>query len=371
MRILKAVLLLGSIGVGAVAGLFGTQILLDTLSGEQAGAGSENRSARRETPVVVALSQIESFRETVEAVGSTRAKHSIDVVPLTVGRVDHIAFSGGERVEEGDLLLRLDDRAQRVALREAKASMDESRGVYERSRNLRRQNVTSEAALEQARSAFLRAEAAYERAENDLADREVRAPFAGIVGLRQVEQGAWIDTSTVISSLDDLSEVEIEFSVPESYLPRLDIGTIVAARSDAFGPQTFEGRVGAIDSRISQAARAFKVRATFPNQDLLLRPGMFLSLEVVVDERRSVAVPEESIVSEGTRTFIYSVNDDGRARRIEVSLGLRRGGLVEIRNGIGPQTEVITSGVHGIEHGTAVRRTDPEGTAALAPEPPR
>lgn len=362
MRVAKIALVVIGIAGSAAAVVLGADYWMSFLTAQKADARVEDGAARRETPVVLAQSQMATFREMVEAVGTTRAKQSIDLVPLAAGRVERITFQGGEHVDAGQLLVQIDDRSQKVMLKEAEASLVEARSAFERIQDLRERKVSSEAALEQARAAFLRAEAIRDRAQHELADRAVKAPFAGTIGLRKVEEGSRIDTGTVITSLDDLAEVEVEFSVPELYFPRVSLNQPVAVRSDAFPDRTFEGRITAIDSRVSASSRAFKVRATIPNRDMTLRTGMFVGLELVLDERRAPAVPEEAIVSEGDKTFIYSVAD-GRAQRVAVKLGLRNGGLVEVREGLDAARSVIVSGLQNLEDGMAVKATKTQGEA--------
>lgn len=357
MRFVKILLLLAGVSAAALTVIFGADHWIGLLSSKNAGAGVQQAAGPRALPVDVARSGTATFQETVEAVGSTRARQYINVVPLAAGRIERITFQGGEQVKAGQVLVELDARTQKVSLKEAEASLAEASSTYKRITDLRKRNVSSEATMEQARAAYYRAEAAVDRAKHELADRTLRAPFAGIIGLRQVEEGARIDTSTVVASLDDLTEVEVEFSVPEIYFPRVSIGQLVSVRSDAFGERTFQGRITTIDSRISASSRTFKARATIPNQDMALRTGMFVSLELVLNERQSPAVPEEAIVSEGDKTYVYAVQD-GKARRVEVKLGLRHGRLVEVREGLDSPLTLVTSGVHSLEDGMTVKPSE-------------
>jgi membrane fusion protein (multidrug efflux system) len=134
--------------------------------------------------------------------------------------------------------------------------------------------------------------------------------------------------------------------------------------SDAFGERGFEGRVGAIDSRVSQTARAFKVRATIPNPDLALRTGMFMSLELILDERRSLSVPEVAVLTEGDKSFVFATKD-GRAERVEVEIGLRHAGAVEVIEGLTQDQPVVTGGMQAVEDGAPIRLQDDPPAAAL------
>jgi membrane fusion protein, multidrug efflux system len=300
-----------------------------------------------------------TFVDTVQAVGTTRARRTIDVVPMVAGRVEAISFAAGDRVEAGAALVRLDDRTQQANLREARVGLDEARNAYERSLSLSGQNFTTKAALEQARSAFERAKSAVDRAEEELGDRAIKAPFAGIIGMAKVDHGARIDSDTVIAPLDDLAEVEVEFQIPEIYFTRVAPGQAVVARSDAFDAREFAGAVTAIDSRINPSSRAFVVRATVANPDFALRAGMFMHIALVLDTRQSVSVPEEAIVTENSETFIYLVADNKAVRR-PVKLGKRLDGTVEVVSGVNAGEDVISSGVQNVDDGGAVKILESE-----------
>lgn len=324
---------------------------------DTAAARSSGAPDRRTVPVRVTAAGTETFRDEIEAVGSARARQSVEVVPLAAGRVEEILFEAGDEVSAGQVLIRLDDRQQRTTLTEARASLAEAESAFERIRSLSENRVSTQSALEQAEATLLRSRAALERAENDLADRVVRATFGGVIGLRQVEVGAWVDTDNVVATLDDLDTIEVEFAVPEAYLARVTPGQTVIARSSAYPDREFEGRITAIDTRVNPASRAFTVRAWIPNEDHALRAGMFVSIRLVLDQRQSLALPEETIVTSGSETFVYVLADNAAARRA-VSLGKRRSGVVEVTGGLEPGAVVITSGIQTLDDGTPVRVLD-------------
>lgn len=319
----------------------------------KASARQDPRAEEPAALVQVKKSHESTFVDTVEAVGTTRARQTIDVVPMVDGQIVSVNFSAGDRVEAGATLVTLDDRSQQATLREAQVALDEARSAYERAQSLAGQNFATQASLDQAHSAFERGQAAVDRAEEELADRTITAPFGGMVGMTRVEQGARIDSSTVIATLDDLAEVEIEFFVPEIYLSRVAVGQAVTARSDAFKDREFTGSVTAIDSRVNPSSRAFAVRANITNPDFTLRAGMFMHISVVLDTRVAVAVPEEAIVTESTMTYIYLISDNKAVRR-EVTLGTRLDGTVEITSGVNAGEVVISSGVQNVDDGRTV-----------------
>lgn len=319
---------------------------------EPPAASGEERS-RPAVAVEIAAAESRELSSTVEAVGTSLARQSIEMVALASGRVKEIAFEPGQKVAAGDVLVRLDEEIERADLDEAEASLREATFALERAEALRKQNAVSQAALDEAQRRKATAEADVDRARRRLADRIVRAPFDGIVGMRQVDAGARIDDSTVITTLDDLSEIRIEFSVSETLYSRLAIGQTVVAAAAAYPERRFEGKVSSIDSRVDPAGRAFKVRATLPNDDLALPAGMYMHVTLQLDSRIAVLVPETAIVPVGGKSYIYVVRD-GVAERREVSLGARQPGTVEVAQGVEAGDVVVVSGTQSLRPGAPV-----------------
>ena len=305
-------------------------------------------------PVRLARAEAGTVRERVEAVGSTLARQAVDIVPLTSGRIVELRFRPGELVEAGEVLVRLDDAAEQAAASEARAALREAELALERAEKLRANNTVAEATVDGLQAAYLGARARLDAALKQLADRTVEAPFAGVVGMRQVDVGARVDEDSVLTTLDDLAEVEIQFSVPEIFFGQVQPGQPVSATSAAFPGRTFTGRIGTIDTRIGEVSRAFRVRAALPNPDLVLPAGMFMHVEVVLAERPAVLIPEEAVVSQGESTFVFVVQDE-RAERRQIRLGQRRAGTVEVLDGIAVDEAVVRSGLQRLRDGLPVR----------------
>jgi membrane fusion protein (multidrug efflux system) len=192
----------------------------------------------------------------------------------------------------------------------------------------------------------------------------VRAPFAGVVGLRQVDPGARVDENAVLTTLDDRSEMEIEFSLPETLYGQVSTGQAVTATSVGFADRIFEGLVATIDSRIDATSRAFKVRALLPNPDLALPAGMFMHVTVLLESRMAVMIPEEAVIVQGSRTFVYVVAD-GKANVRNVILGHREVGAVEVVDGLANGEMVVIRGTERLRDNAPVRVLE-GGTASVA-----
>lgn len=337
----------------------------------QPGQQMSENLADRAVPVDVVAVEPRVMEEKIEAVGTTRAARSVRIVPLASGRIVELLVEPGREVGKDDVLVRLDDDIERADLAEAEAALVERRQAVERATTLRSSNTVSAATLEQLRAAETAAAAAVDRARRRLADRSVRAPFGGVAGLTSIDIGARVTESDVITTLDDLSEVEIEFSAPETLYARIKPGLQVEARGAAFGDRLFSGRIASVDTRVDPASRAFRVRAILPNPQRTLPAGMFMFLGVTLSERDTLVIPDEAIIAEGTTTFVYTVRD-GKAFRRGIVTGQREGGDVEIVSGLAAGETVVLRGHQRLRDGIAVtviseQKSDAPATSMMPP----
>jgi membrane fusion protein, multidrug efflux system len=338
-------------------------------------------------PPVVEVATIGTARivETREAVGTVRAYESIVVTAKVSGIVASINFEEGQMVRAGDVLARLDADERQADLQAAKADITRSKALreeinqkLERARSLRRSGSGTEAQVDDlnaqvktADSAIAASEARLKAAEARFDDLIIRAPFAGRLGARSVSLGAYVSPGVRITTLDDLSKIRLDFSVPENVSQKLKLGQAVRAKSAAFGERSFTGQVTLIDPRVDAATRTIKLTAEFPNPDEALRPGMFLSviLDVSVSEN-AIVVPEEALVGEGLRQLVFTVKDNVVERRV-VRAGQRQDGKVEILEGVREGEMLVVRGVQKVRPGITVnpRPVDapPAAGATLSP----
>jgi membrane fusion protein (multidrug efflux system) len=354
MSIVKQVLVLAVLAAAA-AGLYALgKPWIEATSGGSTPASAQ-RAGGGPGPVAVETMRATSrpLAVKLEAVGTTRARFSVEIVPLASGRIEALAFEAGQTVRQGDVLVRLDDDIQRADVTEAEAKKTQAGQAFERAKTLTRDNISTRATLEQLEAAAASAGAELDRAKRRLADREIRAPFAGVTGLRQVDVGARVDDSTVITRLDDVSEVELEFTLPEAAFGETRRGQPVTATAAAFPGRTFTGAVSAIDNRVDPVARAFRVRAVLPNPDQALPAGMFMLISLLMAERNGIVVPEEAVVLRGEQASVFVVNG-GKTEARTVRIGLREPGLVEIVEGVKEGEEVVVRGLQRVRDGTPV-----------------
>lgn len=321
------------------------------------GAGAAQAVA-----VVAAPARREAISVGIEALGTANANESVDVTSKTSNIVTAIRFADGQQVKAGDVLVEL-DRAQAMAeLAAATADYTESRNSFNRSRELLATEALSKAQHEQLEAAMKANEARVDAAKAKVADTYIRAPFSGRVGLRRVSLGKLINPGTVITTLDDTSSMKVDFSVPDVYVGSLREGLQLVARSSAYPGRDFTGRVLSVDSRIDPVTRAVTVRAVLPNRDAALKPGMFLTVELAREQRQALLIPEEALVPEQARQFVYVVAN-GRVSKREVQIGRREPGRVEVAQGLNEGERVVTEGTLKLREGTPVR----ELVAATSP----
>jgi len=318
---------------------------------------SDRPAPRQNSPVVVETSatRLGTVTEIVTAVGSTRAARSVQIVSSTSGLVTRMTFETGQRVPADAVLVELDSASEQAAVREAESELANLRAQMTRAESLRARNLLSAADLDELRARRGMAEARLEAARSQWQKRIVRAPFSGVVGLRNISLGAYVDSSTVLTTLDDRETLELEFRIPERYFNAVKAGQTVAATSRAFPGRTFSGAVRAVDTRIEPTTRAFRVRAELPNADALLPDGLFMAVQLIVAERHdAVLVPEEAVITEGGQSYVYVV-EAGAAMRTIITLGQRRDAAVEVLAGLAPEVEVVTKGQQSLRDKAPIR----------------
>ncbi|MGF1642943.1 MAG: efflux RND transporter periplasmic adaptor subunit [Thiotrichales bacterium] len=324
-------------------------------------------SAFAATPVIVAEARVVNFDDRVEALGTLRANEMVALTANVTETVAAIRFDDGERVAAGDVLVELNSSEQRALLAEAKATVDEARAQFERVRPLAAQGTAAQSLLDERRREWDTARARLVAIESRLAERQIRAPFAGVVGLRNISVGALVRPGDLITTLDDDSVMKLEFSVPSTYLETLRPDLPISARARAFGAKTFEGVVSSIDSRVDPVTRSVVVRARVPNPDRALRPGMLMSVELRKAPRDAVVVPETALVPLGRGNFVFVVEAPGdRVARREVRIGSRRTGEVEIAHGVESGAKVVIHGTLRLRDGDLIEvRAVDDGERAL------
>jgi membrane fusion protein (multidrug efflux system) len=333
--------------VGAGAWLLKDQVLGKTAKTTAAAA----------PPVLVQVKpvRIGTVTDRLEAVGTALANESVIITAKTAGIVEKIHIIEGERVKAGQLLVKFEDAETAAELEAQKALARAAFLAYDRATKLIEKQNVAQARVDDLLSAWKSSEARVKVIEARLADLKLVAPFAGKVGLKRVSTGALVQPGTVITTLDDDSIIRLKLSVPEGSLSSVRAGLEVEATTAAYPNRVFQGKVSSIDSRVDQITRAAEIRADIPNADGAIKPGMFMSYKLVLARRdNALLVPEEALLAEGARQFVFAVVD-GRAQKREVKIGDRGAGEVEILSGVKAGENVVVGGIQKVRNNSPVR----------------
>jgi membrane fusion protein (multidrug efflux system) len=321
---------------------------------EARGAAAPLRAAA--IPVISQPARVEPMGLEIEAVGTTQANESVEVTSKASNTVTGIRFQEGEIVERGAVLVEMDATQLRANLAEAQAALARSKSQYDRSRDLQARQALSVADLEQVEAALRGDEARVAAAQARLDDTVIRASFSGRTGFRHVSVGSFVSPGTVITTLDDTSVIKLDFTVPETYLFVLRRGLPVKASATGLPNRIFEGVVTNMDSRIDPVTRSVIVRAELPNTEGLLRQGMFMTVSLRGEVEPTLLIPEEALVPERGRAYVFVVKDS-RIERREVTTGKRRPGFVEIISGVAEHERVVVDGTQNVRDGSEVLDT--------------
>ena len=320
-------------------------------------------------PVIAAEVREIELVDRIEALGTTFANESIDVTSTIADTVAEIHFTDGQEVARGDLLIVLNRDEELANLKAAQANLAQRQREFARAEELVERKVASEASLDESRALLLQAQADVEVVEARLAQHRIVAPFGGLVGLRDVSLGAYISPGDVITTLDDIETIKIDFSVPAIYLASLRPGLAISAVTSAYGDRAFDGEVLSVDSRVDPVTRSVVVRAVIENADLALRPGMLMQLVLLREPRVNVVVPEAALVPQGQDQFVYVIDvAAGEAVELrQVTIGSRMDGMAEVIDGMAPGELVVTHGTTNVRPGQVVDvRAIDDGSLTLA-----
>ena len=322
------------------------------LPAEESGGPQRGGGA---TPVVSAKAETQAFPIIVEALGTAVANESVNLTAQQAEIVKSVLFEDGDIVGSGQLLIELSDREERARVNELSINIAEAKRQLNRIKGLAKQSAASEQLLDEQRARVDALEAQKEVVDAQLSELQVRAPFAGRLGIRQVSIGSLVRPGDVISTLDDLSIVKIDFSISESHLASVASGQSIVAKSIAYPGQNFNGQITSIDSRIDPVTRAIQVRAQIPNKELKLRPGMLLQINVEKRVEDTLVIPESALIPEGESQFVFVIDNESKARKTKVQIGQRKPGWIQILGGIEAGQEVIVEGTLKVRDGASVK----------------
>ena len=319
------------------------------------GAAPAASAAAMVVPVETAPVTVGPIQRRLTAVGSTRSNELVVIRPEIAGRVAEFKFQEGQRVEQGQPLVVLDDAVYRAEGEQAQAALELAQSNYERAVDLLKRKAGTTKARDEAVAELRAEQAALQLAKAHLDKTVIHAPFGGVVGLRKVSVGDYLAIGTDIVNLEQIDPLKTDFRIAEVYVGAVKRGQKIELGIDAFAGEKFAGEVYAIDPLIDESGRSILLRAKLPNPDGRLRPGLFVRVSLVLNERDdAIQVPEQALVPQGQDQFVFKVEGD-KVAMTKVTVGIRRDGMAEIVEGLAPGDQVVTAGQLKIRDGATVK----------------
>jgi len=313
----------------------------------------QDQRERPASKVNVVNPTTEIVTDSVSAVGSLRARDQVSLTTEVSGRVVEKNLNAGNRVAEGDLLLRLDDRQARADLQVVEATIADARRQLNRAQSLQANNSISQAQVDELRTAVDVARAQLASAQTRVDNHRIEAPFAGVVGLNDISMGAYLSAGTEVATLDSTLKMEMSFAISEKFLGQIGLGQAVEGHSPAYPDERFEGKLVELGTRINELSRTLPVRALIDNPDGRLLPGQFMAANLTLRQREALIIPEQAVMIRGDETYVF-LAEDGAAKRTSVKLGSRSPGIVEVASGLSLEDEVVVTGQDRLSSGDRI-----------------
>ncbi|MBK1670272.1 hypothetical protein CKO28_19795 [Rhodovibrio sodomensis] len=339
------------------------------------GGEAQQGHARQDTtespaaPVSVQRVRFTGGAGTLEAIGTGRALQSVTLFPEAAGQVTDVAFQAGQRVSKDQTLLQLDSQAEELAVELARARLQAARQELARYESAAGSGAVSGNEVDAARNAVETARIQLRQAEVVLFDRTLVAPFAGVVGIPQVDAGDRVTPSTEIATLDDRSALLVDFEVAESFAASVELGDRVRATTPALPEAQYAGEVSAVASRIDPQTRTLQVRARLPNENGRLRPGMSFTVRLPLSGRTRPSVPSISIQWEREGAYVWRVTEDDTAERVGVEVRRRDEAWVLVEAPLEEGERIVSEGMQRMRPGVPVKIQSDDQGPQVATEP--
>lgn len=308
-------------------------------------------------PVIAGIVAESEIADRIEALGTLKANESVTLSALVTERIEKIYFNDGDTVEAGKLLVQLHSNEQRALFQEVSSRVTEAKRQYDRVKSLSSIGSASAALIDERLREYETAKAQLAAIESRLDDRRIVAPFGGRLGLRNVSEGALVTPGTAVVTLDDLSVMKLDFSVPSTFLDILKVGLPIEAHARGFKGESFIGSVTSIDSRIDPVTRSVIVRAIIPNPQGKLLPGLLLSVNLMKNQRAALLIPEEAVIAEGNKKFVFLIVERNGSKFLEkrqIASASRELGYLEVISGLTKGDLIVVHGTVQAREGQAV-----------------
>lgn len=335
-----------------------------------------------EFPVTAMVTKAQDWIPTIEAIGFIEPNQGVTLSTELSGTIDTITFESGKPVKAGQLLLSLDSSVEKANLRASQAKLPAAKAKFDRFQNLYKTSSISKEQLDEAEAAYRSLEADIESLKATIARREVRAPFSGVVGLRNVFLGQYLQPGTDIVRLEDTSVMRLRFTVPQTDISKIKLGQIIKINVDAYPQTQFDGHITAIEPAVNYQSGLIQVQADIPNNDGQLRSGMFARASIILPTVQNQIVVPQSAISftlYGQNVYVLKESEETdkegkkvmvkRAKQVVVKAGERRGNDVHVLSGIQAGDEIVLSGQVRLSNDTKVHVVENDALAVPAQTP--
>ena len=317
----------------------------------------------RELTVTLTEARTQTISQSLYASGTLRAWQSTDLRTQVSGRVVVLNLQEGSWVEQGQLLIQLDDREPRSRLQQAQVSLREARRQLERFQQLQQSQSISQDQLDAQQATVDTTQAQLVALQAEVERYRITAPFSGFLGEHNITRGMLLDSGSMITTLDDLSQIRVDFALAERHLSQLQPGLPLQASTPAWDEQTFHGELKSIGTRIDPTTRNLSLRGQLANPQQQLRPGMLVSLTLQTRSRDALLVPTRSLTFSGQEKAVFVVNAQGIAQRRVVEVGATQADWAEILSGLEAGEQVVDQGVVKVRDGARVRESGTDDAA--------
>jgi len=325
--------------------------------------GGTGRSSSKKSQLTVSVATVEKGGKeiTLQAIGTATSNESVDIMSSVAQKVVSVHFSDCEAVKRGQLLVQLNIDKKMAEKKQAEINLLEQQREFNRLEMLKTKKVIPEKDYDVQKSKLQNAQAKLDEISAEIRESSIVAPFDGILGMRNVSVGAFLNSGNIITTIDDIDKLKVDFVVPEKYSLILKPNAEIVAESVAIKNKKFYGSVLAIVPRVSPTSRSISVRGLINNEDHLLKPGMMLSISIKLGKREIISVPEKALSSIGEKHYLFVLNGENKVKSREVVVGDRADGSIEIQEGIDAGDKIVIDGLNKLSDGDTVTVANSEG----------
>ncbi len=320
------------------------------------GSGYASRQPRQDQPLKVKVATIkpQTIYDEIEALGTVFANEAVNITSTDTDKISEIRFDDGQAVKKDEIIILLRQDEEQAQKKAEAAQVLEHERELQRLEDLLKRNAAAKTEYDTRKTQLLIAQHRIAETQARIEDKTIRAPFDGILGLRKISVGALVEPGTIITTLDDISQIKLDFSVPSIYLDVVKENLEIKAEAEAFPDQVFKGKVTKISPRVDSITRTVEVRALLPNPNRLIKPGLLLTVRLLRNQRQALMVPEESTIQLQSSHYVLVVTDNLTVERKQIEIGKRQPGWVEVLSGVQEGDKVITRGISRVKPGATV-----------------